>query len=210
VAYILLIFAGLNNLGSLQYRGGVADFFLKKKNWLCNYSSNLCRCVEQNQLHVMSTWSQLVLLAAMMTCHLVPTKKRNLRWLTTLPLPARFHNIEAMSLHNGINSPASMRHIGRTTFQCKFVLISVFFSSFNVICGQLINISLILLIFRFTNIEATRVITLAFKSSMEIPLFQWGQVSKPPDLKPYIDSWFTRFEVSVCKNFNWTQINSQT
>jgi hypothetical protein len=55
------------------------------------------------------------------------------------------------------------------------------------------------LIFRFTNIEATRVITLAFKSSMEIPLFQWGQVSKPPDLKPYIDSWFTRFEVSVCK-----------
>ena len=102
-------------------------------------------------------------------------------------LPAWFHSIEAVCFHSGINSPASTRHIGRMTFQCKFVFISVFFSSFNVICGQLINISLILLIFRFTNIEVTRVITSTFKSSMEIPLFQWGQVSKPPDLKPYID-----------------------
>ena len=36
---------------------------------------------------------------------------------------------------------------------------------------------------------------------MEIPLFKWGQVSKHPDLKPYIDLWFTRFEVRVCNKF---------
>jgi len=49
------------------------------------------------------------------------------------------------------------------TFQCTFVLILVFFS-LNVICEQLINM--------FTNIEAAQVITLAFKSSIEISLFQ--------------------------------------
>jgi hypothetical protein len=96
--------------------------------------------------------------------------KRHLRRLTTLRLPAQFHNIEAC-VFTKINLPASTRHIGRTTFQCKFiskfVLILVFSSSFKVICEQLINIVLILLIFRFTNIKAARVIALVFKSSME-------------------------------------------
>jgi len=82
-----------------------------------------------------------------------------------------------------------------------FFTYNVFFFTYNIICEQLINISLILLIFRFTNIEATWVITLAFKSSMEIPLFQWSQVSKNPDWKPYIDTWFRRFEVNV--NFKY-------
>jgi hypothetical protein len=35
--------------------------------------------------------------------------------------------------------------------------------------------------FRFTNIEATKTITSAMKSSMEISLFQWSQVSKHPE-----------------------------
>jgi membrane-anchored protein YejM (alkaline phosphatase superfamily) len=35
--------------------------------------------------------------------------------------------------------------------------------------------------FRFTNIEVARVITSTFKSSMEIPLFQWSQVSRYPN-----------------------------
>jgi hypothetical protein len=25
---------------------------------------------------------------------------------------------------------------------------------------------------------------------MEIPLFQWSQLSKHPDWRPYIDAWF--------------------
>jgi hypothetical protein len=58
-----------------------------------------------------------------------------------------------------------------------------FFSSFNVICEQLINIVLIFLIFRFTNIETARVL----KS----------------DWKTYIDSWFRKFEVSVFNKFNY-------
>jgi hypothetical protein len=49
----------------------------------------------------------------------------------------------------------------------------------------------------FTNIEAARTITLAFKSSMVIPLFQWSQVSKYPEWKPNIDAWFKRFQVGV-------------
>jgi len=124
----------------------------------------------------------------------VPTKKRHLQLLATLSLSVRFHNVEAGCLHSGVNSLVSTRHIERTTFQCKFVLI---FFSFNVICEQLINISLILLIFRFANIETARVITSTFKSSMEILFFQWSQVSRYLECRPYIDSWFTRFKVSV-------------
>jgi len=94
----------------------------------------------------------------------MPTKKRHLRRLTTLPLPAWFHNVKVVSLYSRINSPASTRRIEKTTFRCKFVLkftlILVFF--FNVICEQLFNISLILWIFRFTNIKAARVIISAF------------------------------------------------
>jgi hypothetical protein len=63
------------------------------------------------------------------------------------------------------------------------------------------NISLNLSIFSFTNIEATRIITLSFKSSMEISWFQWSQVSKHPDWKPYVNAWFTRFKVSVNLQF---------
>jgi hypothetical protein len=105
-----------------------------------------------------------------MTCPKVPIKKKHLRWLVLLPLPAWFHSAEAVCLHSGVNSLTSTRHIGRTTFQCKFVWVFFFFTC-NIICEQLINISLILFIFRFTNIEATRVITSPFKSSMEIYYF---------------------------------------
>jgi len=37
------------------------------------------------------------------------------------------HNAEATCLRSGMNSPASTRHSGRTVFQCKFVLVLVFF-----------------------------------------------------------------------------------
>jgi hypothetical protein len=53
----------------------------------------------------------------------------------------------------------------------------------------------------FTNIEAAQVITSAFKSSMEILLFQWSQVFKHPNWKPHVDAWLTRFKVSVNLNF---------
>jgi len=36
-----------------------------------------------------------------------------------------------------------------------------------------------------------------FKSSMEILLFQWSQVSRHPEWIPQIDAWFDRFEVGV-------------
>ena len=115
-----------------------------------------------------------------------------------LPLQAQFHSAEAACLRNGINSPASTRHSGRMTFQCKFVEVLVFLKkNYNIIYEQLINISLIYFIFRFTNIEAARVISSAFKSSMLIPLFQWSQVSKHPKWIPQIDAWFDRFEVGV-------------
>jgi hypothetical protein len=110
-----------------------------------------------------------------------------------LPLSARFHSAEAVCLHSGVNSPASTRHIGRTTFHCKFVLVLVFVT-YNIFYEQLINI---LFIFRFTNIKVARVITSTFESSMEIPLFQWSQVSKHPDWRPYIDVWFRRFQIGV-------------
>ena len=38
------------------------------------------------------------------------------------------------------------------------------------------------------------------KSSMEIPLFQWTQVSKLPEWKLIIDVWFGRFKVSIKLN----------
>ena len=101
---------------------------------------------------------------------------------------------ETACLHSGMSSPASTRHSGRTTFQCKFV--SIFFN-YNIIYEKLINILLIYFIFRFTNIEAARVITLAFKSSMEILLFQWSQLSRHPDWRPYINPWFQRFQVGI-------------
>jgi hypothetical protein len=49
----------------------------------------------------------------------------------------------------------------------------------------------------FTNIEATRVISSAFKSSMEIPLLQWSQVSRHLEWISQINTWFDRFEVGV-------------
>jgi hypothetical protein len=72
-----------------------------------------------------------------------------------------------------------------------------FFYTYNIIYEQLINILLILFNFRFTNIEAARIITSVFKSSMEIPLFQGSQVSRYPEWRPNIDAWFRRFQVGV-------------
>ena len=83
-------------------------------------------------------------------------------------------------------------------FNVGFVKVLVFFYiNYNIIYEQLITISLISFIFRFTNNEATRVISSAFKSSMEIPSFQWSQVSRHPEWIPQIDAWFDRFEVGV-------------
>jgi hypothetical protein len=44
-----------------------------------------------------------------------------------LPLPALLHSAEAGCLRSGINFPVSIRHSGRTTFQCKFVKVLIFF-----------------------------------------------------------------------------------
>ena len=41
--------------------------------------------------------------------------------------PAVLLSAEAACLRSGINLPASTRHSGRTTFQCKFVKVLVFF-----------------------------------------------------------------------------------
>ena len=72
-----------------------------------------------------------------------------------------------------------------------------FFYTYNIIYEQLINLLLILFNFRFTNIKDVWIITSAFKSSMEIPLFQWSQVSRHPEWRPNIDAWFRRFQVGV-------------
>jgi hypothetical protein len=115
-----------------------------------------------------------------------------------LPLPALLHSAEVACLHSGINLPASTRHSGRTTFQCKFVKVLVFLKKTNYnIIYEVITIEFISFIFRFTNIEAARVISSAFESSMEIPLFQWSQISKHPEWMPQINAWFDGFEVGV-------------
>jgi hypothetical protein len=124
--WLLSIFAGLKSLGSLQYRGGVAEFFLTIEFNYIIICIKLCRCIERNQQLIAHIWSQLVPLAARMTYPYVPIKKRHLCRLPMLPLPARFHSAEAACLRSGINSPASTRHSGRTTFQFKFVSVLVF------------------------------------------------------------------------------------
>jgi len=58
------------------------------------------------------------------------------------------------------------------TFQCKFVKVLIFFKNNYNIIYEVIIIEFISFIFRFTNIEAARVISSAFKSSIEIALFQ--------------------------------------
>jgi len=86
----------------------------------------------------------------------------HLRRQPMLPLPALLHSAEAACLRSGINLPASTRHSGRTTFQCKFVKVLVFFFlNYNIIY-KVITIEFISFIFRFTNIEAARVISSAF------------------------------------------------
>jgi hypothetical protein len=123
-----------------------------------------------------------------------------------LPLPALIRNAEAACIRNGINLPASTRHSGRMTFQCKVVKVLVFLKKKNYnIIYEVITIEFVSFIFRFTNIEAARVISSAFKSSMEIPLFQWSQISKHPKWMPQINAWFDRFEVGV--NYNFQLIN---
>jgi len=72
-----------------------------------------------------------------------------------------------------------------------------FFNTYNIIYEKRINILVILFNFRFTNIEVSQTITLAFNSSMKIPLFQWSQVSRHPKWRPNIDAWFRRFQVGV-------------
>ena len=50
----------------------------------------------------------------------------HLRRQPMLPLPALLHSAEAACPRSGINLPASTRHSGRMTFQCKFVKVLVF------------------------------------------------------------------------------------
>lgn len=49
----------------------------------------------------------------------------------------------------------------------------------------------------FTNIEAARTITSAFKSLMEISLFQWSHVSKHSEWKLQVNAWFSRRELMI-------------
>jgi len=51
-------------------------------------------------------------------------------------------------------------------------------------------------------------ITSAFKSSIEILLFQWIQVSKHPKWKPQVDAWFSRFKVSINLNIFYVNLFS--
>jgi hypothetical protein len=83
------------------------------------------------------------------------------------------------------------------TFQCKFVKVLVFLKKNYNIIYEVITIEFISFIFRFTNIEVGRVISSAFKSSMEIPLFQWSQISKHPEWMSQMNAWFNRFEVGI-------------
>jgi hypothetical protein len=47
--WLMSIFTGLKSLGSLQYRGDVAEFFLTIEFNYIIISIKLCRCVERNQ-----------------------------------------------------------------------------------------------------------------------------------------------------------------
>ena len=49
----------------------------------------------------------------------------------------------------------------------------------------------------FTNIEAARTITSAFKSSIKILSFQQSQVFKYPKWKLQVDAWISLFNVSI-------------
>ena len=46
---------------------------------------------------------------------------------TNAAFSSAFHSVEVVCLRNRIDSPISTRHSGRTTFQCKFVKVLVFF-----------------------------------------------------------------------------------
>jgi hypothetical protein len=118
------------DLGSIQYRGDAVEIFLTFEFNYINICRTLCRCIERKPELVAHVWSQLVHLAARMIFPKVPFKKRHLQHLrrqSMLPLPSLLHSAEAACLHSGINLPASTRHSGRTTFQCKFVKVLIFF-----------------------------------------------------------------------------------
>jgi hypothetical protein len=98
------------------------------------------------------------------------------------------------------SSSTSQRRGGVPSQRNQFLNLSLlrfyFFLNYNMIY-EVITIEFISFIFRFTNIEAAQVISSAFKSSMEIPLFQWSQISKHPEWMPQINAWFGRFQVGV-------------
>jgi len=102
LCHIRCLFAGLKFLGRFLYKWGTAKcFFSKNIKIVCFVFVNLCRCLRENQLHVMSKRSLLVVLAMIMTTtsHLIPTKKRHLRHihqLTTLPRQVQRCNIEGV------------------------------------------------------------------------------------------------------------------
>jgi hypothetical protein len=61
--------------------------------------------------------------------------------------------------------------------------------------------------FKFTNIEVARIITSAFRSSMQILLFQWSQVFKHSKWKSQADAWFSRFKVSINLNIFYVNLD---
>jgi hypothetical protein len=118
------------DLGSIHYKGGAVKIFLTFEFNYINICRTLCRCIERKPELVAHVWSQLIRLTARMIFPKMPLKKRHLQHLrrqSMLPLPSLLHNAKAACLRSGINLPASTRHSGRTTFQCKFVNVLIFF-----------------------------------------------------------------------------------
>jgi hypothetical protein len=151
-----------------------------------------------------SIWSQLVLLGARLTS------------LRCRPRRGTYSDLRRCLFQRGsitqrrcAFTTGSIHLQVRGTLEGRPFNVSLFwfFFTYNAICEQLINILLILFIFKFTNIKVTRVITSAFKSSMKILLFQWSRVSRHLDWRPYIDAWFQRFEVGVNFKFYLFLIN---
>ena len=137
----------------------------------------MCKCLGKNQLHVLGTTLLLVLLATIIT------KKRQLRhvyWLMTLPHRVWCHNVKEGPFTTGFIHLQVWGVVEERPFNVNlFCFHNDMFNNF-----LTNNISLNLSNFRSTNIEVARIIISAFKSSMDILLFQWSWVSKYPEYKP--------------------------
>jgi len=112
------------DLGSIQCRGGVVEFFLTFEFNYTIIRIQLCRCVERKPKLVAaissSSEDDVSLGASQEEAPTPPTSS------TDAASSSRVHSAEVACLRSGISSPASTRHSGRTTFQCKFVKVLVF------------------------------------------------------------------------------------